>query len=106
MPIDVFGNSNSYDKGNKIDTSLFVQNPYLRSICKEATIEEKFNMKNQFRIKNLPCPQENSDAVCKSYVDNLLNDRSLIKNTAHIALNDRKITNARFIQVTSKSINF
>ena len=25
MPINVFGNSNSNDNGNKIDTSLFVQ---------------------------------------------------------------------------------
>ena len=56
-------------------------------------------MKNQFKIKNLPCPQENSDAVCKSHVDNLFNDSSIIKNTAHIDLNDRNITNARFIQV-------
>ena len=33
MPINVFGNSSSsYDNGNKIDTSLFVQKPYLRTI--------------------------------------------------------------------------
>ena len=31
MPINVFGNSNSSDNGNKIDTSFFVQKPYLRS---------------------------------------------------------------------------
>ena len=29
----------------------------------------------------------------------LFNDSSVLKNTAHIDLNDRKITNARFIQV-------
>ena len=56
-------------------------------------------MKNQFKIKNLTYPQENSDAVCKSYVDNLFNDPSILKNTEHIDLNDRNITNARFIQV-------
>ena len=56
-------------------------------------------MKNQFTIKKLPCPQENSDAVCKSYVDNLFNDPSIVKNTEHTDLNDRNITNARFIQV-------
>ena len=39
-------------------------------------------MKNQFKIKNLYCTQENSDAVCKSYVDNLFNDSS-IKKTLH-----------------------
>ena len=33
------------------------------------------------------------------YVDNLFNDPSILKNNAHIDLNDRKLTNARFIQV-------
>ena len=32
-------------------------------------------------------------------VDNLFNDPSIIGNTTHIDLNDRNITNARFIQV-------
>ena len=63
MPINVFGNSNSNDNDNKIDSSLFVQKPYLRTKYKEANIEEVGNMKNQFKIKNIPCPQKNSDAV-------------------------------------------
>ena len=101
MPINVFGNSSSsHNNGNKIDTSIFVQKLYLRTNYKEANIEEDNNMKNQFKIKNLPCPQKNSDAVFKSYVDNLFNDPSIIKNIAHIDLNDRNITNARFIQVS------
>ena len=56
-------------------------------------------MKNQFQVENLPCPQENSDAVCKYSVDNFFNDSSIIKNTSHIDLKDRNVTNARFIQV-------
>ena len=68
----------------KIDTSFFVQKPYLRSNYIEANIEEDINMKNQFKIKNLPCPQENSDAVCKSYVDNLINNSSNLKKTQKI----------------------
>ena len=78
---------------------LFVQKLYLGSNYIEANIEEDINMKNQFKQKNLPCPQKNSDAVCKSYVDNLFNDSSIIENTAHIDLSDRNITNARFNQV-------
>ena len=50
MPINVFGNSNSKNSDNKIDTSLFVQKPYLRSIYIEANIEEDIDLKNQFRI--------------------------------------------------------
>ena len=98
MPNNVFGNSNSNDNGNKIDTSLFVQKPYLRSNYIESNIED-IDLKNQFRIKNLPDPINIREPASKNYVDNLFNDPSIIKNTAHIDLNDRKITNARFIQV-------
>ena len=51
MPIIVFGNS-SNDNNNKIDTSLFVQKPNLRTNCIEANIEEDIDSKNQYRIKN------------------------------------------------------
>ena len=52
MPINVFGNSSSsYDKGNKIDTSLFVQKPYLRTNYIESNIGEYIDLKNQFRLK-------------------------------------------------------
>ena len=39
------------------------------------------------------------EACSKNYVDNLFNDPSIVKNTTHIDLNDKNITNARFIQV-------
>ena len=98
MPINGFGNSsNSSDR--KIDTSLFVQKPHLRTNYIGSNIEEDIDLKNQFRIKNLPDPINIREATSKNYVDNLFNDPSIIKNTAHIDLNDRNITNARFIQV-------
>ena len=100
MPINVFGNSSSsYDKGNEIHTSLFVQKAYLKTNCIEANIEEDINLKNQFRTKNLPDPISLQEAVSNNYVDNGFNDSSIIKNIEHIDLNDRNITNARFIQV-------
>ena len=99
MPINVFDNSNSNDNGNKIDTSLFVQKPYLRTNYIESNIEENLDLKNQYRIKNLPDPINIQDACSKNYVDNLFNDPSIVKNNVHIDLNDRNITNARFIQV-------
>ena len=99
MPINVFGNSNSNDNSNKIDTSLFVQKPYLRSNYIEANIEEDIDLKGQYRIKNLPDPISIREPASKNYVDNLFNDSSIVKNNAHIDLNDRNITNARFIQV-------
>ena len=99
MPINVFGNS-SNDNNNKIDTSLFVQKPYLRHNYIEANIEEDIDLKNQYRIKNLPDPISIREAASKNYVDNLFNDTSIVKYNAHIDLNDRNITNARFIQVS------
>ena len=98
MPINVFGNS-SHDNNNKVDTSLFVQKPYLRTNYIEANIEEDFDLKNQYKIKNLPDPISITEAAPTKYVDNLFNDPSIVKNTEHIDLNDRNITNARFIRV-------
>ena len=73
--------------------------PYLRSNYIESNVEEDIDLQNQFRIKNLPDPISIREATSKSYVDNLFNDPSIVKNNAHIDLNDRNITNARFIQV-------
>ena len=100
MPINVFGNSSSsYD--NKIDTSSFVQKPYLRTNYIESNIEEDIDLKNQYRIKNLPDPTEMQDACSKHYVDNKFNDPSIIKNTAHVDFNDKNLDNVRFVKVNS-----
>ena len=69
MPINVFGNSNSNDNGNEIDTGLLVQKPYLRSNYIEAYIEEDIDLKNQYRIKNLPDPISIREAASKVYLD-------------------------------------
>ena len=99
MPINVFDNRNSNSSDNKIDTSLFVQKPYLRHNYIESDIEEDIDLKNQFRNKNLPDSISIRKPASKHYIDNLFNDPSIIKITEHIDLNDRNITNARFIQV-------
>ena len=98
MPINVFGNS-SNNSDNKIDTSLFVQKPYLRHNYIESNIEEDIDLKNEYRNKNIPDPISTTEACSKKYVDNLFNDPSIVKNNAHIDLNDRNITNCRFLSV-------
>ena len=50
-------------------------------------------------MKNLPDPVSIREAASTNFVDNLFNDLNILKNTAHIDLNDRNITNARFNQV-------
>ena len=64
MPINVFGNS-SNNSEQKIDISSFVQKPYLRTNYTESKIEEDIDLKNQFRIKNIPDPISIREAASK-----------------------------------------
>ena len=101
MPIKVFGNSNSKNDGNKIDTSLFVQKHYLRTNYIESDVEEDIDLKNQCRIKNLPDLISIGEAVSKNYVDNKFNDPSIMRNNTHVDFNDENVDNVRFINVYS-----
>ena len=98
MLFNVFGNSSNISD-NKIDTSLFVQKPYLRHNYIGSNVEEDIDLKNHFRIKKLPDPISIREACSKTYVDKIFNDPRIVKNTEHIDLNNKNITNARFIQV-------
>ena len=51
MPINVSGNSSNISE-NKIDTSSFVQERYLRTNYNESNLEEDFDLKNHLRKKN------------------------------------------------------
>ena len=99
MPLNVFGNSSSSNNSIKNDTSFFVQKPYLRSNYKKGTIEEDIDLEKQYKIEKIPDPTNLQGTCFENYVDNKFNDLGILKNTAHIDLNDRNITNARFIQV-------
>ena len=70
MPLNAFGNS-SDDSENRIDTSIFVQKPYLKTSYIESKIEEDIDSKNLYRIKNLPDPISIREAASKNYVDNM-----------------------------------
>ena len=84
MPRKVFRSSNSNNFDNKIDTSLFVPKPYRRTNYKKSDKDEDSDLKIQYRIKNLPDPISIREACSKNYVDNLFNDPSVLKSTAHI----------------------
>ena len=63
---------------------------------------EKLKLDEQDSIilnSNLTLPKTIKKLPTKVNVDNLFNDPSITKNTVHINLNDRNITNARFIHV-------
>ena len=106
MPINVFGSSSSaYDNGNETDTSLFLQKPNLITIYIESNYEEDIDLKNRYRIKSLPDPISIREACGKNYVnifiDNIFNDPSIIKNTAHVDFNDKNLGNVHSIKVNS-----
>ena len=96
MPKSAFGGS-SDDNNNNIDTSLFVQKPYLRTNYIEANKEEDIHLKDQFRIENLPDPISIREATSKNYVDNLFNDPSIIKHSERIDLIDKQIVQKNII---------
>ena len=52
MPVNVFGNSSSSNNnGNKIDTIVFVQKPYLKTIYIESRIEGDIELKINTELK-------------------------------------------------------
>ena len=104
MPINVFGNS-SHDNNNKIDTSLFVQKPYLRTNYIEANIEEDIDSKNQFRIKNLPDPISIREAASKLYVDSEIDQPSLVRNNQDNDFNNNNLTNIKSITLNTQAVN-
>ena len=58
-------------------------------------------MKSQSRIKNLPDARSVRETASKNYIDNKLNDPSIIKNTDHVDFIDKNLDNVRSIKVNS-----
>ena len=104
MPIKVFGNS-SNNSDNKIDTSLFVQKPYLRTNYIESNIEEDINLKNQYRIKNLPDPISITEACNKNYIDNAIDKSSLVTNNKDNNFGNYNLTNINSITLNKQAEN-
>ena len=104
MPINVFGNSSS-NSDSKIDTSLFVQKPYLRTNYIEANIEEDINLKGQYRFKKLPDPTNLQDACNKNYVENSINEVSLVRNNRDNDFGNYNLTNINSITLNTQAVN-
>ena len=104
MPTNVFGNSLN-NSVTKIDTSLFVQKTYLRSNYIEANIEEDINLKNQFRIKNLPDPTNLQDPGTKNYIDNAIDEVSLVRKNKDNDFGNYNLTNINSITLNKQTEN-
>ena len=104
MPINVFGNS-SNNSEQKIDTSLFVQKPYLRTNYIESNIEEDIDLKNQYRIKNVPDPISIREVCNKNYVDNFIDEVSLVRNNRDNDFGNYNLTNIKTITLNKQAEN-
>ena len=102
MPIKIFGNS-SHDNNNKIDTSLFVQKPYLRTNYIESNIEEDIDSKDQYRIENLLDPINIQEAASKNYVDNSIDEVSLARNNKDNDFGNYNLTNTNSITLNKQA---
>ena len=73
MALNVFG-TRSGSTTKALDTSSFVQKPYLRREYIENDTEEAINLKNHFLFKNPTNPISKKQAASKAFVDNLFKD--------------------------------
>ena len=103
MPINVIGNSNQ-NNASEIDTSQFVQKPYLKSNYIEENINHDIDLKNQYRILNIPNPIDDKDIVSKIYIDTKIVDiiRRNIQNNDYISFLDNDNVEYKLIKYTPK----
>ena len=74
----VFGSTSSTNQAN-LDTTLFVQKPYLRTNYLEYDMEEDIDMKQKFKIKNLVDPTNDFGAANKAYIDKNISESTLLR---------------------------
>ena len=113
MPINVFGNSNLIDNGNKIDTSLFVQKPYADNLFNDPIILKNnahINLKDK-NITNaritqvIQLPQIDSHLTAKLYGDNAIDEPSLVRNNQDNYIGNHNLTNINSITLNKQAEN-
>ena len=99
MPMFFLFGKKSNNSRKKIDISLFVQKPCLRTKYWESKIEEDFDKGNQNRFQILFDPISIREPASKLYVDKNLKDPSIIKNTSHVDFNDKNLDDVQFVKI-------
>ena len=74
---------------NRVESSSFVQKPFLRTKSIEINSEEDIDLKIHYGTKSLKVPNSIVDAASKNYVDKLYKDPSRMKNDKDIDLKDK-----------------
>ena len=94
--------------GDHLSPKLYVNNTIGNSVDESSLLRldpnGKLYLDEQDSIllnSTLTSPKTIIKLPTKNYVDNKFNDRSIIKNTAHVDFNDKNFDNVRFIKVNS-----
>ena len=93
-----------YNRGSNTNTG--VSKSYVRANYIESNIEEDIDLKNQFKIKNLPNPINLQDPATKYYVDNKTNNivneidnNTIVRNNKNTNFNNITFTGLESIYV-------
>ena len=89
MTINVFGNSLT-SSNDKIDLSQHARKSYIRSNYIETDINHNIDLKNQYKLINIPNPINDKDSVNRIYIDSKIADmiKRNIQNDDYISFLD------------------
>ena len=93
--IDKFGRSLT----GTVSKNTGVTKSYIKTNYIESNIEEDIDMKNTFKIKNLPNPTLPQDPATKIYVDNEINNDTIVRTNKNNDSNGNRITGCESIYV-------
>ena len=103
MTINVFGNSLT-SLNDKIDLSQYARKSYIRSNYIETDINHNIDLKNQYKLINIPNPINNNDSVNKIYIDTKIADmiKRNIQNDDYISFLDNDNVEYKLVRYRQK----
>ena len=81
-----------------------VTRSYVRANYIESNMEENIDMKNQYKITNVPYPISLGDAANKQYVDETIDEVSIVRNNINNDFNNNRLINISSLQITNNPL--
>ena len=99
---DKFGRATGGSNVSSVNTG--VTKGYIRANYLESNMEEDIDLKNQFKIINVPYPISLKDVANKEYVDDNIEQASVVRNNIDNNFNNNKLTNISSIEINNNPI--